>query len=383
MKGNHRYLLVGAFAGVMSLLAGCGLFAPDHSGEVTGRSATLVEKQLILVGTYTDKGSEGVYSFTYTPNQQQIRHTGTFITPNPTYLAYDKSKGVVFISNEESSTDKAMVTAASLDGRSGRLTALNSSYTLGVSPSSIATDSRNYVVTANNGSGSLTLFKVDGHGLLGQPDWNIVMDQQEDARPQCVLFSPNNKELFLTDRGLDKVYHFNVSANNPPLTIDTNSMSLPTGTAPICMTLDAKGEYAYLLSGNTPYIYVYRHRDGSLDEVQRYELSVPAHSHGQHLALSGDGKFLYASHSGATNAVSIFKVEPTNGTIREVGQKKVGAMPRHFAISPDGQMLVIACMDSNKIEFYHRDMTTGLLTDAKSLGVSMSRPAYVLWLEQF
>lgn len=384
---TKRFLAV-AIVVVALLTTSCGmldqlLHQRDGGGEAgSPQGDASLHKQVLLVGTYTDAGSEGVYSYTMDAGSADLKHTGTFITPNPSYLALDRDKRVVYIANEDG--EKSMVTSALLDTRNGRLSAINSSYTLGKDPAYVATNDRDKVVTANYGSGSITLFKMNSKGLLGEPDWRIALGQEGASHPHSAYFSPNGKELFVTDLGLDKVFHFNVNASgNPPITIGENGVDLPEGSGPRHIIMDRQGKYAYVIAEKSPKVFVFQYVEGSLRLTQEVALRLAPSTYGQHIALSHDGKYLYTSHTDGENVISIFKVDKGNGQLTQVGKQVVGKKPRHFAISPDGSMMAVACRVGNRVEFYKRDLTTGLLAPIRSMDLQLSHPAFVLWIEQY
>lgn len=377
---TNRYLFSGIAAGVVALLvASCGSIGPRWGAD-DAQGGAPAGKQILLVGTYTDAGSEGVYSYTIDAGSTELKHTGTFITPNPSYMAFDRAKGVVYIANEDGG--KSMATSALLDSRSGRLSAVNSSYTLGKDPAYIATNGKDKVVTANYNGGSITLFEVNAKGELGDPDWRIALGQEGVSHPHSVYFSPNGKQLFVTDLGLDKLFHFNVSSStNPPITIGANTVDVPAGVGPRHMIMDKAGKYAYVIGEKSPKILVFQYHDGELKLIQEVGLRLASGSYGQHIALSDDGKYLYTSHSDGENVISVFKVDRGSGELTQVGKQTVGKKPRQFTISPDGSMMAVACRLGNKVEFYQRDRTTGLLAPINAMSLKVSHPAFVLWVE--
>jgi 6-phosphogluconolactonase len=56
-------------------------------------------------------------------------------------------------------------------------------------------------------------------------------------------------------------------------------------------------------------------------------------------------------------------------------------MPRHFAISPEGNWLLAANQMSNRIELFRIDPESGRFTP-EARGVAVSRPVCLLWLSQ-
>lgn len=375
---NKFYLYIGTIALLLAMgVSSCGLLSPQSTGtDVYNRDLT--KKQTLLVGTYTDR-SEGIYSFSYDPRTLNVKHRSTLITPNPTSMALDRDRGIIYVANEQASD--AMVSSLQLDGVSGRLTAINSSFTLGGAPSAIATDGKGKVVSANYASGSITLFFANETGLLGQPDWHIMLGQEGISHPSDLCFTPDGKELFVVDKGQDKVYHFNVSSKNPPLTIDVATTDLTKGSQPKHLIMEPNGRYAYLLTEQSPMVILYKHHRGRLNEVERHELGSDSASRGEHLALSPDGRHLYVSEMGSEGRVTIFKVNKSNSKLTKVGSQKVGSEPVFIAIHPSGRWVAVACRKANKVEFYSRDPESGLLQPMSDLKIDINQPACLLWTE--
>lgn len=375
---NKFYLYIGTMALLLAMgVSSCGLLSPQSTGT-DSYNRDLTKKQTLLVGTYTDR-SEGIYSFSYDPRTLNVKHRSTLITPNPTSMALDRDRGIIYVANEQASD--AMVSSMQLDGVSGRLTAINSSFTLGGAPCAIATDGKGKVVSANYASGSITLFFANETGLLGQPDWHIMLGQEGISHPSDLCFTPDGKELFVVDKGQDKVYHFNVSIKNPPLTIDVATTDLTKGSQPKHLIMEPNGRYAYLLTEQSPMVILYKHHRGRLNEVERHELGSDSASRGEHLALSPDGRHLYVSEMGSEGRVTIFKVNKSNSKLTKVGSQKVGSEPVFIAIHPSGRWVALACRKANKVEFYSRDPESGLLQPMSDLKIDINQPACLLWTE--
>ena len=104
---------------------------------------------------------------------------------------------------------------------------------------------------------------------------------------------------------------------------------------------------------------------------------------GAHIALSPDGKHLYASLrvSSAAKAgeckkrdgVAIYKCL-ANGKLKPVCYQSTGGHPRHFALSADGKAMVVACRDDDTIEIYplNKGVPKGEVEK-----VAVSQPTYV------
>ena len=208
-----------------------------------------------------------------------------------------------------------------------------------------------------------------------------MLGQEGISHPSDLCFTPDGKELFVVDKGQDKVYHFNVSIKNPPLTIDVATTDLTKGSQPKHLIMEPNGRYAYLLTEQSPMVILYKHHRGRLNEVERHELGSDSASRGEHLALSPDGRHLYVSEMGSEGRVTIFKVNKSNSKLTKVGSQKVGSEPVFIAIHPSGRWVALACRKANKVEFYSRDPESGLLQPMSDLKIDINQPACLLWTE--
>ncbi|HEY5509232.1 MAG TPA: beta-propeller fold lactonase family protein, partial [Paludibacter sp.] len=66
---------------------------------------------------------------------------------------------------------------------------------------------------------------------------------------------------------------------------------------------------------------------------------------------------------GTANDISCFAVKP-DGAIRYMSQVSTGGnSPRNFAITPDGNFLLVAHQKSDNVVIFKRDKRTGSLSD--------------------
>jgi 6-phosphogluconolactonase len=94
------------------------------------------------------------------------------------------------------------------------------------------------------------------------------------------------------------------------------------------------------------------------------------------VAVSPNGRFLYASNRGP-DEIAILEIARPSRRLRPVGRQPTGGRhPRHFAIDPSGRFLVVANRDSNSVWVYRIDAATGLLSYASG-PVSVPKPVCV------
>lgn len=370
----------GVIALLLSLILwSCGIFeqvsrrSTDESEDLSGKS-----HQILLIGALGVTPEEGaVYSFVFNPDSLSAEHTGTFYTPSPSFMALDEERKFLYITNEL--PENAMVTVASFNQLGGELRQLNQALTLGNEPTYVAVQG-NKVVTANYGSGSITLFRAKSDGTLSEADWRIELSSDGAlSQPHATYFTPDGNHLYVPDKAQDKIFHFRVHDTTPPLTIDRAQTSLSEGCGPRHIVFDKRGKFAYVINELKPTIFVYRsHRDGNLELIQEVQTGRPERGTGAHIALSKDGRFLYASHRDVGDGITIFKVNRDSGELSFLAFQPTGKHPRQFAISPDGQYLAVAARDSGQVEFYKHNQETGLLSPTGYV-IKTERPVFLLW----
>lgn len=244
-------------------------------------------------------------------------------------------------------------------------------------------------VVADYTSGTLSLFPLDKSGAVeGEPRLirfegsSVHPKRQKSPHIHSSALSPDGKLLVVMDLGADKIYRFAVEKGRVALPQFT-PISVPAGCGPRLSTFSPDGNYLYVVTELSDEVLVYRTADFEL--VSRYALSSDNPEGGAHIAVSADGKYLYASMrvSSTANAkecscsdgVSIFK-RLANGKLKRLHYLRTGGHPRHFALSPDGKALVVACRDDNMIEIYPLNGKTGVPTGEVEK-ISVTEPVYI------
>ena len=97
------------------------------------------------------------------------------------------------------------------------------------------------------------------------------------------------------------------------------------------------------------------------------------------IKLSGDARFLYVSNRG-DNSLAIFKVLE-DGTLSRIDVVPTeGKFPRHFALTPCGNAVLVANQDSSTLTLFSRDNDTGLI-NATGDEYKIPAPNYLRFLD--
>ena len=358
------------------------------STDLSPRQEAVISSNMLymLVGTYTSGTSTGIYVYRFDEETGASEYISETNAVNPSYIAISADERFVY-SVGENDRNNSSVYAFSFDKRAGKLNLLNMQPTNSASPCYINVDrSGSFVVTANYSGGAVNVFPLTVDGIL-MPAIRLFefagsgpnASRQQRPHLHCAVFSPDGKYLFAADLGTDKLHKFTTSDTAPFLATGIpEAYMLEGGSGPRHLTFHQNGKYAYLINELSGKVTVFHYSDGHLEAVQYIasDISPDANDKGSaDIHVSPDGKFLYASNRANSNNIAIFSINDVDGKLTLIGHQPTGLHPRNFIISPNGKYLLVACLNSNIIQVFAVDQTTGLLTEDTSKQITaIDRP---------
>ena len=356
---------------------------------------SIAQKNYLLVGTYTTGKSEGIYVYDFSSNTGDFDSVSMIKTSNPSYLAISPDEKFVYAVNEnENKGNGGRVTAFAFDKAGGKLSFIDQQFSGGDDPCYISVDKTNkWIAVANYTSGSLSVLPINQIGgvdsavtLIHHAGKGVNKERQEGPHVHCTVFSKDNKYLFATDLGLDKIsiYSFNeqtgkLKENNPPF-ISTNP-----GTGPRHLTFSPNNKYAYLVQELSGTVSAYGYQNGKFKLLQNIS-ALPKDYKGSvgsaDIHVSPDGRFLYASNRGESNTLAIFGIDLQTGKLKLIAhQSTLGKTPRNFNFDPTGNFLLAANQDSDDIVIFKVDKKTGLLSDTGKR-IKTGNPVCIKWIAE-
>ncbi|MGK0139521.1 MAG: 6-phosphogluconolactonase, partial [Algoriphagus sp.] len=208
---------------VKSILIACItvlMFACQQSEQ---KKKTVEAKEIsLLVGTYTGRNSEGVYMYKFNPETAEVRLVDVAEgLKNPSFLALSPGNKYVYAVGE---MEGGSVKGLSLGDST--LTLLNEVSSAGMHPCHLDVDqSGKWIIVGNYSSGSLAVLPIKEGGILGEAIQNIEhkgsgpnKDRQASPHVHSVNISPNNKDVFVPDLGMDKVMAYRLNDSTGILT---------------------------------------------------------------------------------------------------------------------------------------------------------------------
>lgn len=321
-------------------------------------------KEKMLLGTYTRRQSEGIYSLILDTDTKTLEGL-TLVTKenSPTYLAKSQAGNLYSVT--------------SIDGNGGA-SAYDSAFQFlnGVTEEGaplcyVAVDeARQLVYGANYHKGEVNVYRILSDGSLEATD---AVFHQEKTGPHANQDKPHvhytdltpDGRLVVCDLGTDIVYTYDVSAEGK-LHLVARFEALP-GTGPRHLVFHPNQKFAYLFGelANTVTVLSYDAVTGafmSLQTISTLPTDFTEFSGGAAIRISRDGRFLYASNRGH-NSIAVFGITEDGANLHLVQLISTeGDHPRDFALDPTEAFIVCANQNTDNLTLYARDTQDGTLT---------------------
>lgn len=321
-------------------------------------------QQKLLLGTYTRRVSEGIYSMTLDTDTNKLVDLKLETKENsPTYLTRSQAGNVY------------TVTAVDGAGGAGAYTKdfnfLNAVTEEGAPLCYVAVDEkRQLVYGANYHKGEVTVYRILSDGSLEAAD-SVTHDEetgphenQNTAHVHYTDLTPDQR-LAVCDLGTDIVYTYDV-ADNGKLTEVAQYQAEP-GTGPRHLVFHPNEKIAYVFGelDSTVTVLSYDAATGEFTALQKLP-TIPEDftdfNGGAAIRISKDGLFLYASNRGHDSIV-VYAVTDDGKHLEFVEFVSTeGDTPRDFDLNTTDDYLVAANQDTDNLSLYSRNSETGKLT---------------------
>jgi len=166
----------------------------------------------MVVGTYTDAGSQGLYSFSFDQSTGKASGITSLKVDNPSYFTFSKDGRNIYAVSEKNNAT-AVLNCIGYDPVKGTFAFKNSQLTHGGDPCYVDTDGK-IALTANYSAGTISVFPILKNGTLdksllqlgsvkGGPD----RSRQNTPHAHCAIFAPDGY-ILTTDFSGDRILCF-------------------------------------------------------------------------------------------------------------------------------------------------------------------------------
>jgi 6-phosphogluconolactonase len=349
------------------------------------QSQPVPENMLLYVGTYTEKGSEGIYVYDFNSASGSLSklHTVKGVV-QPSYLAINKSRTYLYAVNElveYEGKKSGSVSSFAIDQRTGDLTLLNKQPSMGDAPCHISvSNNEKFVLVANYLGGNVSVYLVESGGKLGSYV-ELVQHagsgpnkaRQESPHAHSISLDHRNRFAVAADLGIDKVLIYKFDAKTGKLTSNPAQPFFQTkgGSGPRHFAFHQNGRSAFVINELASSITAFSFDEnmGALTELQTISTLPEGYSGSNTCAdirISPNGRFLYGSNRGHDSLAS-YQIDTRSGRLGFIEHTSTGGKtPRNFTIAPNGKFLLAANQNSDSIVVFKIDEKTGKLMQTEN-----------------
>jgi 6-phosphogluconolactonase len=396
MKKNPR-LLKAAAVGCAVLLSLCAPTTMQAKDEGTTMTTSKNSTSTLYVGTYTGKGSEGIYRFSLSNGDGKLVPEGLAAeVKNPSFLAVSPDKRYLYCINEMSDLNgkkSGGATSFAVDGESLELTQLDQVPSGGVGPCYVSvTGDGNAILTANYGSGSVALLPAMDDGGLGDPvsvsqheGSSVDPKRQDGPHAHCIMSDPSGRYALAVDLGLDQVIAYRLASESTQMDISAPVKNeVHKGAGPRHIAFHPNGKIAYTSNelDSTVSTWEWSAEDGKLKEIGHVSTlpdDTQTTNYPSEVLVHPNGKFVYVANRGH-DSIAVLKIDETSGKLELVATEPCrGENPRGMTLSPGGDFMIIGNQDSANIAAFRIDSATGM-TKFTSEHKGIDRPVGIVFL---
>jgi 6-phosphogluconolactonase len=335
----------------------------------------------VYIGTYSVRGSEGIYVYELDTHSGRLRDTGQRAAAhNASFLALHPNGRALYAvsevdgAQEMPNSERGGMRAFGIDEATGALSLINAQPLHGSAACHISVDkSGSLVAVANYSSGCVASLPINADCSLGEAGErfqhhgsSVNSERQQGPHAHSVTFDSSNRFALACDLGLDKILVYAVDAAGQRLApSQVLAASVKPGAGPRHFVFHPSNRFGYVMNelDSTITAFAFDDSSGALHEIQTLSTLPPGFSGGSsgadiHIAPSG--RFLYGSNRGH-DSLAAYAIDAETGMLTPIGHTPThGKTPRNFGIEPSGAFVLAANQDSDSVVVLRVDTESGL-----------------------
>lgn len=335
------------------------------------------KKELLYIGTYEERGSEGIYVFEFDRDNKKLSLIQTVKDrESPTYLAMHPAKRRLYATNRQGldQSGTGSVSAFTIN-KSGKLELERTRQSGGESPCHISIDPLGrYAYISHYLSSHMVVFKLNQDGSLGEQvlskqfiGSSLHPERQKESHLHSIIPDGSGSALYVSDLGTDLLHKFQVEDSQGMNLREVSQVKAIPGSGPRHAALHPNGQILLSVEeiSSTISLYVFD-QNGEMEAKDRQELLMPDDqlegiNTAADLQISPDGRFVYVSNRGVDNIV-VFEIDTQHHKLKYSGKyPSGGAHPRSIGMDQKGAFLFVLNRNTDQFLVFERNQKDGSL----------------------
>lgn len=221
-----------------------------------------------------------------------------------------------------------------------------------------------YLLAASYVGAKLAIYPIDPKSKVVEATATQILDTKPKAH--CVMIDRSNRHVYVPVLGGDEVLELNFDAGKG--TVSPNGpgrIATKDGAGPRHFTFHPNGKFAYLITETTATVgaFAVDPTNGTLSElgfVETGDWNGKDSAAASDIHVTPDGKFVYGAVR-TTSSLHGFRIDPSKGTLTAIGKWPTEKTPRGFNIDPRGKFLLSVGMDSAGLTVHAINQQSGEL----------------------
>jgi 6-phosphogluconolactonase len=328
----------------------------------------------LVIGTYTRKEESpdgrpsGILGASYDGNSV-AGLTALAELPNPSWVTATADGSYLYAVAE--ATDFAGrpgggVAAYARDPATGAVTLLNAVSSGGAAPAHLELDpSERFVIVANYGSGSVSVFARETGGRLGAMTGHVQHQgssvhpvRQAGPHPHQICFDPVTGDLLVPDLGIDAVFGYRLGEDGILSERRAARITGSPGAGPRHLAFHPGGQHLFVVNELDSTLVAWR-RDGDgfvrTDAISTVPDGFTGLNQVSAVRVSASGRSVLAANRGH-DSIAVFAFDQAAGKLAPMlVAPSGGRQPRDFVVTPDGARLLVANQRSDTVTLFDFD----------------------------
>ena len=229
-------------------------------------------------------------------------------------------------------------------------------------------DSGKFLFCSYYQGGQVSVFRIHDDGTLSDDPIQTI---KTDANAHAVVTNPSGEFLFVPHTRPNKIFQFKISTQTGKLTPTSPPILLrAANTGPRHLWFNPSSGMAYGSNeqGSSISTYSLDTRDSTFSTIETLSSLPTGFSENNSTAdieVHPSGKFVYIANRGH-NSIASYTIDQMDGTLSFLEHTSAEPVPRSFNITPNGNFLIAAGQQSEKLRVF-RIGETGQLTHTQTL----------------